>query len=489
MKAIVIGSGVAGLSSSIHLKLKGFDVTVFESNSYPGGKLHEFRAKGFRFDAGPSVSTMTFLMDDIFTLAGKNPRDYFNYHKKEIICKYFFNDGVRITGYYDRVKLLAEISEKLNIDTKPLNDYLEHCKKNHELAGEIFLKKSIHKASTFLTKKSLIAALNIKNLDIFTTLNEVNEKRLNHPKLIQIFNRYATFNGSDPYVAPGILNSIGHLEYGIGTYFIEGGFYSMTKSMYELALELGVKFHFNEYVEKILVENKKTTGIISKLNTYEAPIVVSNMDVVPTYRKLLSEEKQPEKILNQERSTSMMVFYWGVKGNYPELEFHNAIFTEDYRHEFDCLFNKKTVCDDPTIYINISSKEQPSDAPENHENWFVMVNVPANNGQNWDEIKKQTRKAIIKKINRILNISLEELIVFEDTLDPILIEQKTSSFQGSIYGASSNNMFAAFLRHANFSKRIKGLYFSGGSVHPGGGTPLCLLSGKITSEHIANDFN
>ena len=149
------------------------------------------------------------------------------------------------------------------------------------------------------------------------------------------------------------------------------------------------------------------------------------------------------------------------------------------------IFNEKTISHDPTIYLNISSKLNKEDAPDGSENWFTMINVPYNTGQNWEELIKDARKNIIEKLNETLKIDLEALIVSEMILDPILIESKTSSNKGALYGGSSNNRFAAFLRHSNFSSEVNGLYFCGGSVHPGGGIPLALLSAKITTDLIA----
>ena len=166
------------------------------------------------------------------------------------------------------------------------------------------------------------------------------------------------------------------------------------------------------------------------------------------------------------------------------MDLHNIFFSSNYKMEFDCLFNEKTIFNDPTIYINISSKYQESDAPANSENWFVMVNAPNNSNQNWEDIIKETKKNCMIKINKILKTNIEELIEVEEILNPVLIEQRTSSIGGSLYGNASNNKFAAFFRHKNFSSQINNLYFCGGSVHPGGGIPLCVLSGKIVSDII-----
>ena len=160
---------------------------------------------------------------------------------------------------------------------------------------------------------------------------------------------------------------------------------------------------------------------------------------------------------------------------------HNIFFSENYELEFSKIFQDKTVGDDPTIYVNISSKYKKDDAPEGCENWFVMVNVPANEGQDWDAIVAETRKNILAKLSRLLGVNFNALISNESILDPRSIESKTSSYRGALYGSSSNHMMSAFFRHANFSGSIEGLYFCGGSVHPGGGIPLCLLSAKIVS--------
>ena len=168
---------------------------------------------------------------------------------------------------------------------------------------------------------------------------------------------------------------------------------------------------------------------------------------------------------------------------FPELNLHNILFSDQYEGEFQALFETKTLFPDPTVYINITSKDVPEDAPKGGENWFVMINAPSNDGQDWDALRHQAREAILAKIHRVLGVDIAPHIVEEDFLDPVRIESRTSSDRGALYGSSSNSAMAAFLRHPNRGS-LKNLYFCGGSAHPGGGIPLCLLSGKIVGDAV-----
>jgi phytoene dehydrogenase-like protein len=184
-----------------------------------------------------------------------------------------------------------------------------------------------------------------------------------------------------------------------------------------------------------------------------------------------------------------MVFYWGIKKQFPQLGVHNMFFAEDYKEEFKSIFETKTLYDDPSIYVHITSKEKEEDAPKGKENWFTMINCPINTGQDWAAYRKECKAAIIDRLSKELGSNIEELIEEEFVMDPPFIEEKYSGAMGSIYGNSSNNKYAAFYRHANFSKQLKGLYFVGVTVHPGGGIPLALNSAKIAYECFEEDFS
>ena len=483
-KVIIIGSGIAGIASAIRLKNKGFDVTVFEANPYAGGKLHAINQEGFRFDLGPSLFTMPHLVDELFALCGVNPRDYFNYSKKEVICNYFWSDGTTFSVPANKEEFIQRASEKFDTPQHTINQYLERNKEKYDLTADIFLNKSLHRWSTYFSLDTIKSLLQAYKLNINQTLNEVNKKYFSNSKLVQLFNRYATYNGSSPYATPGIMSMIPHLEMHYGTFYPTGGMHEISQSLFRLAEKVGVKFQFEEAVTCINYTGKEVTGVTTIKGSYTADVVVSNMDVFSTYHHLLKSAKHPEKILKQERSSSALIFYWGINKTFDALDLHNILFSEDYKTEFKEIFENKNLHSDPTIYINITSKEDPTDAPPSCENWFVMINAPGNVGQDWKALIVKTRLNIIKKINKTLNTDIQKHIVTEHVLDPVQIEAQTSSHQGSLYGTSSNSKFAAFLRHSNFSSQFKNLYFCGGSVHPGGGIPLCLLSAKIMSDQI-----
>jgi diapolycopene oxygenase len=483
-KVIVIGSGVGGLATALRLKAQGLDVVVFENNSYPGGKLSSFNLGQYRFDAGPSLLTMPHYIDELFELFNENPKDYFNYKRKDISCKYFWEDKTVLNAYSDKTKFINEINKVLKVDKKIVTKYLLKAKKKYDLTKSIFLEQSLHKIKTYLSSDLIKGIFNLYIFQINKTLDTVNQDELKEPHLVQLFNRFATYNGSSPFKTPGMMTLIQHLEQEHGTFVSEKGMINISKSIFDLAKRNGVKFEFNKLVNEIVVKNNKVVGVKVNNTVIESDFVVSNMDIVPTYKKLLKKSYQPKKVLNQERSSSALIFYWGIKKTFKNLELHNILFSNNYKKEFDSIFELGTISDDPTVYINITSKDVISDAPKESENWFVMINSPNDKGQDWSKIIKTVRKNTINKINRTLNTDIESFIEFEKVFSPKTIEKNTQSYLGSLYGSSSNNKMSAFLRHPNFSKHIQNLYFCGGSVHPGGGIPLCLLSAKIVSELI-----
>jgi phytoene desaturase len=483
-KAIIIGAGIAGIGSAIRLANLGYEVSVYEKNTYLGGKLSEFEVNGYRFDAGPSLFTLPEQVEELFLISGKKVKDYFTYSRLPKITHYFFENGKKLHAYSSPEKFAQEAENQVREPKENILNYLKKSKLVYEMTENVFLKKSLHQLSTYLSVDTLRAILKLHHLDNFRSLHKAHEKEFQTPEIRQLFDRYATYNGSNPFLAPATLKVIPHLEFGLGAYFPKKGMFDITQSLVNLAKDLGVRFHLEADVQEILLKDNKVVGIKLGEETIESYLVVSNMDIVGTYRKLLPSITPPEKLLTQTKSSSAIIFYWGIKHLFPELDLHNIFFSKDYKEEFSAMFERNTIAEDLTVYVNISSKYLPTDAPKGCENWFVMVNAPCNTGQDWDSLISKARKIIMNKLSKLLKIELENLIEVEKILEPRLIESKTSSSQGALYGNSSNNPYSAFLRHPNFSSNIKNLYFCGGSVHPGGGIPLSLLSAKIVGELV-----
>lgn len=479
-KTLVIGAGVSGLAASIRLATQGHQVDVIEARSGPGGKIDEWRSGGFRFDTGPSLFTWPELMEDLFRSAGARMQDYIPTHRLSLITRYFFSDGRRLDAFAQPEDFAAEMEKVLGEPAKNVLSYLNEAKWLFKKTQAVFLENSLSFKKIF-SAQYLRAYPALPRLQALRSLDAYHRSSFNSPEAVQLFNRYATYNGSDPYQAPATLRVISHLEHNAGAWFPDQGMYSIAQGLYNLALEKGVHFHFNTRLSGIEIKKNELNRIHTQAGPMKADQYISAIDI-RQWKNLeagrLVNEK-PDKIL----SSSALIYFWGVKKTFPNLKLHNIFFSKDYAREFRLLFQDRQLSDDLTIYVYVSKKEVAADAPEGMENWFVMVNAPPDFGQDWDEIKRRAKEQILARLRGALGESISEHIVTERIIGPPELAVHSGSYRGALYGPSSNNPFSAFRRQPN-KARLKGLYHIGGSVHPGGGIPLCLLSARIVSQEI-----
>ena len=480
----IVGAGIAGLATAIRMAARGHQVTVFERNEGPGGKLGSMEWNGFRWDTGPSLFTLPDLVEELFVIAGEEMKTSLRTRRLEVITRYFFENGKQLDAFGDVELFAREVEKVLGEPATSVKEYLERSRIIYELTGDVFIFNTFMSLGTFFSVKFMRALMQVRKLNSTMTMHEANRKSFRSGQVVQLFDRYATYNGSDPYRAPGTLNVISHLEHNLGAFFPEKGMYSIATELKNLADKLGVIFHFNQPVEKVVMDRRVAKGVVVEGGIYPSDLVVSDIDIYYLYKELLGDFPFPKKHFEKEKSSSALIFYWAMDGTFPGLDLHNILFSSNYREEFRVLGEKREIPQDPTVYLFISSKIVATDAPEGKENWFVMINVPENLGQDWDVLTEMARKAVKGTIKRVLGIDVEPYILKEFILDPRSIEARTSAHRGALYGNSSNRRMAAFSRHPNYLKRYRGLYFVGGSVHPGGGIPLCLASAKIVDQHI-----
>jgi phytoene desaturase len=477
---IIIGAGLGGLSAACRLAKSGFSVTVLEKNKHVGGKVNFVEADGYKFDTGASLLTMRHVLEDLFEFCGKQITNYLEIIPLEPICRYFWTDGTIFDASQNVEKTESEIAKLEPKDVENFRKYLADSKQKYEISEQTFLAKSLNDLPQLLTSQNLPDLLKISTLK---TLDKHNAKYFKSKKLRQLFNRFATYNGSSPYQTPATFALIPYVEFGLGAWYVRGGMYEVPKALEKLARELGVKFLTDSEVENIVVENKKAVGVKANGEIISADFIVSNADAIETYRNLLPAKNK--KYQNREPSCSGFVLLLGTRKKFPTLAHHNIFFSDDYRAEFDALFKQKIPAPNPTIYICATSRTDDTQSPEGHENLFVLVNAPYTSDKtNWQIETKSYRDLIIKKLEEFGLEGLESSIDFEQIITPTDFETKYRANKGSIYGISSNGIFSAFLRVPNKSKDIENLYFVGGATHPGGGIPLVLLSGKMTSEMI-----
>lgn len=486
-RCIVVGAGVAGLAVAIRLAALGKKVVIYESNKFIGGKISEKRIDGFRFDTGPSVLTKPEYISELFHLCSKDPKDYLEFKKLDPLFRFYFSDGTSFDCFSDPEKMMEELRTKTDEPHENVMKVLKDSEKIYDLTHEVFLERSLHKLKNYFDKATLRGLLQFHKVRAFRTMHQYNYKNLKDKRLVQVFDRYASYNGSNPFEAPATLNVINHFEINEGAYIPVGGMHVIVEALHKLAREIGIAIHSGVAVEEIVVREGRVQGIRTQKDFIESSCVVCNTDIHLAYEKLLPGVKRPEFILRQPRSSSVIVFLLGINKKFPSMRLHNTFFGKDDLAEYNSVFKENTICDDPSLYVYNSSFLFSEDAPSGKSNWFVMVTAPSIEGQNWEELISTTREKVIQKLSTVLGENIEELIEVEEVISPLNIEAETGAWKGSVYGNSSNGIFSAFLRHPNFSRKNKGLYFCGGSVHPGAGIPLCLLSAKIVSQLIMEE--
>ncbi|UKN03614.1 phytoene desaturase family protein [Paracrocinitomix mangrovi] len=478
---VVIGGGISGIAAALRRKAKGESVLLLEKNEKLGGKLDELKWNGYRWDKGPSLFTLPHLVDELFELFGKNPADYFKYITHYENTRYIFGDRTKLTLFTEKEKRKASLQEVFSTqEVDAVENYLQKVSSTYQSIGDLFIDRPKLSFKDALKLEVVKQYPKVISTQMMSSLDGYNRKTLKHPKLVQLFNRFGTYNGSDPYKMSGLYSMIPHLELNIGTYFPIGGMRAIINALVKLCHEVGVDVKLNQtdievdQIEEGYLVNLKDESVKSKN-------LICSIDHLNFYKSVLKDNALFAKHAKEERSSSAIVFYWAIDKHFDEIGLHNILFSDDYKSEFHQLFDLAITPLEPTIYIHNSSAIEKMDAPEGCQNWFVMIHTPAGI-EVTDQIMDKARDFIKARVKHLLDIDIENHIAFEDSWNMQKVERVTGSYKGALYGGAFNSKLSSFKRHGNKSKKYKNLYFTGGSVHPGGGIPLVLKSAKIVDE-------
>lgn len=475
-RCVVIGSGVAGLVSAALATKNGYKVTVIEKSDNYGGKLGQLQLKDAYFDTGPSLCTDVKVIDSIYSKCGKNPRDYWQYEKLTEITRYFWpHDGMEYTMPASPTRIERSMVHSLGEKPKKVHAYITKTIRAYRATSPYYLDQGMS-ARLLLNPRAIVAAMRIAPL-LVRTLDRRNRAYFLNTKTVQLFDRFASYSGSDPYRTPAIMGFAGMPEITDGVYRPVGGMRAIADGLYALCRDVGVTFVWNAKVTNIQHANNRALAVHVGKTEYVCDEVVYGGDIARLYT-LLGDSKRNQTVRRSDRSTSAVVFYWHVRGTYRKFGLHNILFSADYGREYQQL-SRGEVPEDPTIYINITSKVEPSHASKDTENWFVMVNVPAGTK---DVAVLAVKDKVRAKIEAMLGGYIT--ILDEDYLSPSRLDTETGAWQGSIYGQATNSVGALLTRPKNYIRKPQNIRCVGGTVHPGGGIPLAVRSAIIATDSL-----
>jgi len=484
---IIVGAGVGGLSAAIYLAAAGERVIMLEQHNRVGGKMGCWASDGFVWDTGPSVLTMRHVLEDVFRAGGTTLDERLTLVPVEPLTRYFYPNGKRLDATRDLPSFLGQLERLDRRDPEGYLRFAAHAAALHRITGDVF----IYGRPPVVWDALHVPLRDILQVDGWRTMAGAARAYVHSPEMRQFLGRFATYLGASPYRAPAVLNVIAHVELSGGIWYPQGGMYRLVEAYETLARELGVEIRTETKVERIEVKDGRVVGVTLTDGSFvPARVVISNVDVTTLYDRLLDPavgRRQRRWRRRLPHSGSGFVLMLGVDGVYPELAHHNVLFASDYRREFDQIFREGIPPQEPTIYITVTAKRDPEHAPAGCENWFVLLNVPPlGTGYDWAANRQAYRDLVLDQL-ALRGLDVRNRIRVERILTPLELEAETGAWQGALYGLSSNLLLAALMRPHNRARDVRGLYFAGGTAHPGGGVPMVTLSGRTAARMVLED--
>jgi len=490
---VVIGAGLGGISAAAHLASAGHRVTILDKNAHIGGKLNELKKDGFTFDLGPSILTLLDRFEAVFAASGRRMSDYIPVQRLDPQWRSFFEDGQVISLYEDPAQMARELA-RFGCSEAQYRKFLAHCEKLYSIISRGYFDKGFDTLGDFLRGYS---PANWFRLRFWQTMDHDVRRYFRDQHLIDMFDFFIKYVGSSAYRAPAFMNMMSSIQVGRGLWYVPGGMYGIARGLEQLLTELGVTILKN--TEAVAIESTALRGKrflvngvrLSDGRILPADIAVSNMEIIPAHKALLSApEAVQQKLEKFEPACSGLVIELGVEGQYPQLAHHNFFFSGDQREHFASVFEKKVLPHDPTVYLVAASRSDTSVAPAGCETIKILPHIPHIVDTNPPTAGDYAalRERVLEKLERMGLTDLRKRIIVEHFWTPVDIERMYRSNRGAIYGVVTDKKKNLGFKGPKKSRLWQGLYFVGGSVNPGGGMPMVILSGTNAAGRVLDDL-
>ena len=482
-QVIVIGSGLGGLSAAISLAQAGYAVTIHEKNAKIGGKLNVLKEQGYTFDLGPSILTLPHIFERLFERSGRKMSDYIPIRPLRPHWRNFFEDG-KIVDLYPEPDLMAAEARKVGEDPANVVRFLEYSAALYDLVNAGYFEQGLDTAKEF---RRFYGLGNFLKFDLFRTMHGGVTRFLKTPHMRDIFDYFIKYVGSSAYHAPAFMNCMATIQFRYDLWYVDGGLYNIARGLQRLLDELGVVVRLNSEVTEVRKQGDRVTGVLANGEFHPADIIVSNMEVIPAYEKLLLEDDAFMRSLDRlEPSCSGLVIELGLDCQYPQLAHHNFFFSGHQREHFHTVFRKRQLPPDPTIYLVAAAKTDPTVAPPGCDGLKILPHIPYIDDEHplTREDYLVLKERVLDKLERMGLRDLRRHIVFEHCWTPLDIREQYNSNKGSIYGVVSDRFKNLAFKAPKQSTKYPNLFFVGGSVNPGGGMPMVVLCGQNVAKNI-----
>lgn len=485
-QVIIVGAGLGGLSAASCLASQGYRVTIFEKNARIGGKLNLLEQDGFEFDLGPSIIILPQLFRATFERAGVRMEDYVQLDELQPQWRCFWEDGVTVDLHSDMARMEAELA-KLGPDAKGWWSFMEYSRTLMRFAQGAYMDRGADGIMEVLAGQGIRDVL--EGTDGVATMAGGIAKRVKEPHLQDLLGFFIKYVGSSCHDAPALMNLLPYSQLGWGLWYVRGGMYNLARAYERLLAEQGVEVRLDSEVCGLETDGDQVTGVrLADGSVHPADYVVSNMEVIPAYRELLDT---PAKLMKRyekrfEPAASGLVVHLGVDKIYPQLEHHNFFFSEDLEDFLATIHRRKQLPEDPTIYLVSASVTNPDIAPPGHSVIKILPHIPPIQDPPFGPSDYAALKErVYDKLERMGLTDLRKHTVTEHVLVPDDLERMYRSNRGAIYGVLTHRTKNYALKAPKQSETHPNLFFVGGSVNPGGGTPMVTLCGQLVADKLA----